>query len=131
MGEAKRRKSLDRNYGIKPYTIEFLDYESWKLSFNEKFQELLEEFEETEIKEDLYNKCMWFGKIIIENNSYNFEVKMMIGEDKGLPEFDVEFSEIENRKHERIIDYNQERISTEILEIIMPKVIDLYSDSEE
>ncbi len=130
MAEAKRRKSLDSNYGKKSYRIEFLDYKSWKSEITqEDFQQISNELGEIKLKEDLYNKLVWGGKIIIENNSYTFTFSIMIDEEPT--ELNLQITGIENKKHERIIDNNNERIATDILDIIMSEIKDLYLDFEQ
>jgi hypothetical protein len=122
MGEAKRRKQLDEKYGKKEYSIEFLDYESWKAEFSaEEFQEsLADELDEEDLKLLFEERILWGGNIKIEDSSYPFMI-LIEEDDDGALDIELHVKPANNTKHERIIQRNTEKIYTEISDIIIPE----------
>lgn len=119
MGEAKRRKQLDSNYGKKQYSIEFLDYQSWKALFSEEsMQDFVSKFKNEELIKSLFQKVFWGGNIIIEDSSYIFTIKLVINNNK--PDLAVYISSTDNDRHEMILEQNKDRIRQEMLEIVRP-----------
>lgn len=140
MGEAKRRKRFDSNYGEKPYTIEFIDYERWITEFSpEDRQDLITHSPEDleNIKQEFEDKTFWAGYLKLENNNYSFIA--LISENKDIYDFipliedddngktvyvDLRIiKDIDNKKHLKIIERNKEKIYEEISRIILPQYI--------
>ncbi len=122
MGEAKRRKQFDKNYGKKLYSIKFLDYESWKAQFTpEEFQEYLDdELGEEDIKEFFEDGMLWGGNIKIKNSSYPFMI-LTEEDDEEVLHLDLRVKSANNKEHQRIIERNIEKIQKEFSDVIIPE----------
>jgi len=123
MGEAKRRKKLDPNYGKKSYSIEFIDFETYKRDFVHRLDDdpdLKVPKEELE----LFNKTFWMGYINIEDSKYSFLVLLSTTKnDQGNLDLKskIKIQTPDNPQHDRIIDQNFNKIENELLEVVEPK----------
>lgn len=132
MGESKRRKQLDTNYGTKLYSIEFLDYESWKAKLPDgQLPYSIDDFDEETLKECFENKSLWGGNIKVEDRCYNFTAFIEEFKEDGTLQMEFSYELIDNQKDKRIIERQEKKIVQEITDTITAEYKQLYFDKSE
>lgn len=129
MGEAKRRKQLDCDYGKKQYSLEFLDYQSWKAQCPEEImEEIIDDFEELEAIKFSYEKLLWGVNVIIKDISNTLTLKLYMHDDDDSLGIEFLLPPIKNKRHEVIIERNRDQIQDEIFSRVKSKFDELIDE---
>jgi len=123
MGEAKRRKKLNPDYGKKTYSIEFIDFETYKRDFVDRFDDD-PNLKVPEEELELFNRTFWMGYINIQDSKYSFLLLLGTKEtnqDGFQSGANLYIETSEKPEHKRIIAQNHHRIEEELLDKALPE----------